>query len=221
MHCPFDSLDGGMRPFGFDNFTRSSACSKFTRENIYEIAPQGPFLKKIMRLEDPSEHRRLCELNSKKRKNFILNPDDCELHHEVKELLDLFSLACDGLFSNFDLESMSFNLDNLVGVVDSYAHRLAWENDNSILKLLLNRTWSSHLLILQYIMREFSRGINRLQRTRSNRYIITKVPELDAFIIVYPGSILKLHGNPAFYQLVHKSDDSFFKKILSIRRKVK
>jgi hypothetical protein len=218
MGLAFDSILVGKRAHGYDIFTRSARCNDFTEKHMLDVAPQGPFLKTVLRLDSQDDvvvsSRALCGLNSRKRKNFVVNPDDVSSHEEVDMLLGLLS---EELLGGVGL---SFDLSEVVGVCDSHAHQVAWSSEDSVLKLILSRSWGKHLFSLQCIMREFSRSINRLQRTRSKNYIITKVPNLDVFIVVYPGSVLKLHGNPAFYQLIYTSPHSNLKDYCPVEERL-
>jgi hypothetical protein len=51
MGLAFDSVLVGKRGHGFDTFTRSARCSSFTENHMLDVAPQGPFLKTVLRLD--------------------------------------------------------------------------------------------------------------------------------------------------------------------------
>lgn len=187
----------------FNVFSRSILLKDFVRRNLYELGVRGPFRKRVMK-KDPcklTERQRILRdqafIESRKRKNFSLSPIDMESSKLVEKLLDMLSNRN---------ENHIWTPAPLMGSInfERWKSTHAGATSLKIINEVLSLNWGHHMMCLQLIMREIARSINRLHKVRRDRFTLTKVPELDVFVIIYPGGVLRSEANPAYYQLLYQ-----------------
>jgi hypothetical protein len=149
---------------GFDVRSRSVSLKDFMRRNLYQVAIKGPFRKKVLK-SDPGrlserqrQFREAAQVESLKRKNFVLSPDDTVSVSSISRLLDIMCSQHDVI-----VPEGGPHVNDMFRVLQSTA---AGSVSSQIISICKGHHWGYHLFILQSIMKEVTRSINRLQKIR-------------------------------------------------------